>query len=496
MHDEGGKQDINGFLSIAQQASEHLLSAREVTIIGHIDADGVSASSIASLALQRAGVTHSVRFIKKLDDDEVRNINHDQAEAVWLVDLGSSFYSKLEHPLVCVADHHIPEIAEQKAPRKSGQNDLLCFQSDGRSHVNPHLYGIDGAVELSGAGVTYTIAKAMDPKNVDLAPLAVVGAVGDLQDSAQCRLKGLNRHILEDGGREGMMTVTKDLRIFGRETRPVARMLQFSTDPVLPGLTNDPGSCGRFLSDLGIEQKAGDRWRAWIDLSKVERGVVASALCNLLLDRGYGSYAVRRLVGEVYILEKEDAGTELHDAKEYSTLLNSCGRYGKAEVGLRICQGDRSEALEQGIRLQQNHRGNLADAIALVKDDLGVERRTWLQYFHGRDMILDSIVGIVAGMVLGSGEVRADLPMIAFAFSEEEKVKVSARGTREMINAGLDLARAVKFASEKVGGTGGGHNIAAGATIGMGKEEEFLAAMETVIAAQLTKAVNGSASTG
>jgi RecJ-like exonuclease len=193
---------------------------------------------------------------------------------------------------------------------------------------------------------------------------------------------------------------------------------------------------------------------------------------------------VHRLIGEVYILNKERQGSELHDAKEFSTLLNSCGRYGKADVGLSICCGDRGEALAEGIRLQQNHRGNLAEAIALVKD-LGVQRRRYVQWFHGHDEILDSIVGIVAGMVLNSGEVQTDVPMIAFACAEEQKVKVSTRGTREQVNRGLDLALAVKQASEKVGGTGGGHNIAAGATIGMGKEMDFLDAIEDIIRVQM-----------
>ncbi|MBM4237888.1 MAG: DHH family phosphoesterase, partial [Euryarchaeota archaeon] len=165
--------------------------------------------------------------------------------------------------------------------------------------------------------------------------------------------------------------------------------------------------------------------------------------------------------------------------------LNACGRYGQGSTGLAICSGERGETLRKGLGLLQNHRGNLADAVALVKD-LGVVRGRNLQYFHGRDEILDSIVGIVAGMVLGSGEIPTELPIVAFAFSEEDKIKVSARGTRELVNRGLDLAEAVKLASERVGGTGGGHNIAAGATISSGKEMDFIEEMEKIVEGQLS----------
>jgi single-stranded-DNA-specific exonuclease len=476
-------QDLKGFLAAAREAAQVLNGASSVAVIGHVDADGVSAASIASAALTRAGIEHTVRCVKKLDDAEVRLIDADPAEAVWLVDLGSSMISRFAHNSVCVADHHIPEKAESKRP---AGGDLFSFGGDRAVHVNPHLFGIDGAVEVSGAGVAYTVARAMDPRNVNLAPVAIVGAVGDLQDAASCRLIGYNRRILAEGQEAGSLRAIKDIRIFGRETRPIGRMLQFSTDPALPGLSNDGDACNRFLGRLGIPLTAGEKWRAWIDLSEEERQVVASALANLLLDAGTGERGVHRLVGEVYTLQNERLGTELHDAKEFSTLLNACGRYGKADIGLRICQGDRGEALTQGIRLQQNHRGNLADAICVVKD-LGVERRGCLQFFHGRDIILDSIVGIVAGMVLGSGEIPSDRPIIAFAYAEDETVKVSARGTRELVHAGLDLACAIKIAAEKVGGNGGGHNIAAGASIAMGKEEEFLACIEPVIAAQLNR---------
>ncbi|HTY47706.1 MAG TPA: DHH family phosphoesterase [Methanomassiliicoccales archaeon] len=473
-------QDVEGFLDAAREAAEGILTASSATVIAHIDADGVSAASIASSALARAGIEHRVRFVKKLDEEEAARANKDDSEAIWLVDLGSSLFSKLEHQVVCVTDHHIPQAHADTALPKG---DLLSFTSMG-FHVNPHLFHIDGAIELSGAGTTYAVAKNMDPRNQALAPLAIVGAVGDLQDSATCRLRGLNRKILADGEHIGSLKMQRDLRLFGRESRPVWRMLQYSTDPMLPGLTNNEEGCISFLRSLGIELKQGDDWRFWVDLTFEERKTIATALCELLLDGGNGHAGVRRLIGEVYTLEKEAKRTELHDAKEYSTLLNACGRYNRASTGLSICCGDRGEAYSNGKILLQNHRGNLAEAISLVRE-LGVQRRGHLQWFHGRDEILDSIVGIVAGMVLGSGEVPMDVPMVAFAFAEDEKVKVSTRGTRQLVESGLDLARAVKLASEKVGGIGGGHNIAAGATIAMGKEEEFLDAIDAVIASQL-----------
>src|SRR5205807_2489979 len=66
--------------------------------------------------------------------------------------------------------------------------------------------------------------------------------------------------------------------------------------------------------------------------------------------------------------------------------------------------------------------------------------------------------------------------------------KVSARGTRSLIAAGLDLAAALREAASEVDGNGGGHNIASGATVPKGKEEKFLLRVDEIVARQLATA--------
>src|SRR5437667_7285397 len=59
--------------------------------------------------------------------------------------------------------------------------------------------------------------------------------------------------------------------------------------------------------------------------------------------------------------------------------------------------------------------------------------------------------------------------------------KVSARGTRSHIAAGVDLAVALREAASEVSGNGGGHNIASGATIPKGKEDRFLTQVDEIV---------------
>jgi RecJ-like exonuclease len=90
-------------------------------------------------------------------------------------------------------------------------------------------------------------------------------------------------------------------------------------------------------------------------------------------------------------------------------------------------------------------------------------------------------------MVLSSGNIAQDLPLLAFAQTDDGKaIKVSARATRELVARGLDLATALTKAAQKVSGIGGGHAIAAGATIPKGSEEDFLNETEKIIKEQVS----------
>jgi RecJ-like exonuclease len=59
------------------------------------------------------------------------------------------------------------------------------------------------------------------------------------------------------------------------------------------------------------------------------------------------------------------------------------------------------------------------------------------------------------------------------------------RGTRELVARGLDLAAVMREAAKAVGGEGGGHHVAAGATIPPGREDEFLVIVDRMVAEQL-----------
>ncbi|MBU0624203.1 MAG: DHH family phosphoesterase [Candidatus Thermoplasmatota archaeon] len=476
----------SGLWSSAERAGEALRSCNRVVVAAHIDADGISSAAIAQLALGRSGIKSSLEFFKKLDGPAIEKLSGQNADVTWFADLGSGSLSKIEGMKAVVTDHHMPD-PTLGARNKCGQTALTDFSTV--VHVNPQLHGISGANELSGAGSTFLAALALDPHNIDLAHLAVLGAIGDLQDQKTRRLEGLNRTLLSAAIEEKTIEAVEDIRYFGRETRPIHKLLEFSSDPFVPRISgNEEGALG-FLLELGIELKDDDRWRTWVDLTNSEKKTIVDALKDLLRESRRRPETIERLVGEVYVLKKEQKGTPVRDAKEFATLLNACGRHGKADVGLKICAGDRGEAMSEGMVLLRDHRSALSKALSWAKGS-GIIRLKNIQFFDAGDEIEETIVGTVAGMLLGSEGADRSAPMVAFAesteYSDTPKVKASSRGTQDLVARGLDLSVAIRKAAEKVGGVGGGHNIAAGATIPADKRDEFLSGLDEIVGSQIT----------
>jgi RecJ-like exonuclease len=451
----------------ANEVAAIIRNATEIHIVTHIDADGITAGAIASETLSRLRKEYSLECIKQLDEVIIDRLLSEHHELVWFTDLGSGISAQYPEINKIITDHH-------ECPPGS----------DASFHFNPHLFGRDGSFELSGAGATYLVSRALNQNNKDLSALAIVGAIGDLQDRKFCELRGMNTEIVNDGREVGVLKSIKDIRYFGKETRPLSKLLQYASDPLIPGISGREDACLALLQEQQIRLKDGDHWRTWVDLDKEEKQRMISTIIQMLLSKGFGYQTAIRLLGETYLLCKEEEGTELHDAKEFATLLNSTARYGQYEVGLQVCLGDRGKSLKEALKLLSGHRHNLVEGLQFAREEK-LQKRTHLQYFHAGDGIRDTIIGIVTNMMLNAEDIDKELPLIGFVHTENGAVKVSARATQSLVDRGLDLAAALTKAAKELNGFGGGHNIAAGATIPKGKEEEFLQIVEREIKLQL-----------
>ncbi|MBU4454730.1 MAG: DHH family phosphoesterase, partial [Euryarchaeota archaeon] len=141
----------------AQECAEYIQRHSSTLVVSHIDADGLTSAAIMGKALGRAGIDYNTRFIKQLDNAALTAIADVNPELVIFTDLGSGMLDAISALKLnaVVSDHHQP-------------------QGTYEHHLNPHLFGLHGATEVSGSGVTYLIASSLGD-NSDLADLAIVG---------------------------------------------------------------------------------------------------------------------------------------------------------------------------------------------------------------------------------------------------------------------------------------------------------------------------------
>ena len=473
------EDNITKFLAQADEAAKVINETAQkdgfISCFSHLDADGVAAAGVISKMLSRLGARYRIRVMQWVDEKIISEVTADKPQLVIMTDFGSGYLDLLNEKIpnnkIVILDHH----------QITGKQDNPNF-----TMLNPHIYAIDGAIEVSGSGVAYFAARAVNPANVDCAPIALIGALGDMQDKYEGRsLKGLNEIIVNDAVSAGLLKVEKDLTFFGRETRPIHRMISSTTNPFIPGLSGLETESLNFVTNLGFPLKQGDKLRSLCDLNQDERKILCSALANYLLSKGLHTL-VDSLIGNVYILVKEAPNTALRDGREFSVLLNSTGRMDRPSLGIAICMGDRKSALEDANKLLEDYRKNINKYLVWVAEKPDRLRELENIYvIYGESYINEKIIGTVSS-ILVSTLANNLKPLLAFANIEEEKAaKFSGRTTEAALMKGVNLGDVMRIASEANAGKGGGHNIAAGSQVPLDKVEAFIKMADELVGRQL-----------
>jgi len=473
------KQQLADLTKDAAEAAnlilDHVEKGDVIHVSSHVDADGLSAGGIMGKALLRAGAKFRLRLERWMDENVADRIAEENAALTIFADMGSGYLDllgkRLQNHDVIILDHHQP----------------ITELPEGFVQVNPHTHGIDGTRGISGAGVAYFAAKALDKKNIDLAYLAVVGALGDLQDkNKERKLGGANKTIVEDAVKSGCLKVETDLLFFGRETRPIHQALARTTNPFIPEISGEEDKSLAFLVNLGIKPKRNDKWRALRDLSGDEKKTLLSAIADHLVSKGLGGDVVPDLVGDVYSLIGEEPWTPLRDAREFSVLLNATGRMNKAGLGVAICMGDRKTCMEEAMAIIQEYRRTITKYLRWVTEKPGrLEELESIYVVRGDGFIDEKVLSPVC-TILSTTLTRLGKPIIAYAtISGEDQIKVSSRGSEPLIQKGLNLGDIMQVASEKYSGRGGGHDVAAGAQVPIKDVESFINLVDELVKKQL-----------
>jgi len=469
------KGQIKPFLAETRKAAErileHVKKGNTVSVVSHMDADGISAAGIMGTALSRMGATFRVRIERWFDKKVAETIAMEKKSLPVLTDMGSGYLDILNEKLkgrpLIILDHHQP----------NGEPDKAFV------HANPQLFGFDSARDISGAGIAYLTSKALSEGNLDLSCIAVVGALGDMQDKNKERsLGGANQIIVEDAVNSGSLELVTDLLFFGRETRPIHKALAYTTTPFIPGISGEEDKSLAFLMGLGIKPKSGEKWRALRDLSQDEKRQLFSALSDYLVSKGFKSDVAMSLLGTVYVLAREEPWTPLRDAREFALLLNSTGRTGKSGLGVAICMGDRGKCLEEANAALDKYRRAITEILRwLDAHPDRVEEMDSIYVLHGGEAVDEKMISAIS-TTLSTNMPNMEKPVIAYAVIPDENIlKVSARTVDALTAKGFNIGEIMRVSAEKFNGSGGGHDIAAGAQVPIKNRENFLKYVDDLV---------------
>ena len=449
-----------------KQAADEILDHPEVTVISHIDADGIASEAILAMALDRENIRVNSVFVRQLEPLTIHQVPKDESFKIFS-DLGAgqqnlfSEYGFRENDLFII-DHHVSQ------PCEVPYHQLNCLDH--------------GVTKMSTAGLAYLLAREIEPSNRDLAPLGVVGNVGDMMARENRGLTGPAREIVADGVASGTICVReKDLNCYGTSTRPLHICLSYNDDPFIPGISNDANGSLRFLKRMNIEKGQGG-WEhtIWEEMAHEDRKKIMSALVEQTIVNGESP---DRLFCETYLFPAEPGRTPLRNAQEFATVLNACGRWAKPHTGGLICRGDRGPAYREAEKMLLNHRSVIRELLQFILDT-GVRERPYLQHIHVGDRYPDTIIGIGAGMALSKLNRQKPILIMCQLPEDPTLTKASMRTTERVVNRGIDLQSIMARAAEETGGAGGGHKIAAGAYIPRESEERFIIRVNELLGEQ------------
>lgn len=437
---------------------------RSISILTHMDCDGLTSGSIIAKALFREDAMCTVRTAKEFGKNTAELLKKDTRDFHIITDLGGGFAGDLDRELGqnwFVLDHH----------QISGE------ELDDQRVINAWRYGIDGGTEICAGGMAYLASMALNEKNSDLSAVAVVSALGDRQDVGERKsLTGKNFEIANTAKEEGLLDIDLDLLLVGRETRALADALAFTSQPFIDGLTWNRDICLSLLNSSGVELKDGGRWRVPAELSEDEKRSIIEAITRFASGRN-ATDITSELIGYTYTFPREDSRSFLRDGREFSTMLNSCGRIGKSGIGMAVCMGDRNKILLEGERILAEYRRTIRDLMnRLSNERWRISEGNACIMVNGEGIVPETMTGTISSLIAGSPK-NAGKIVILRTNSEENTVKFSSRKSLGC-RSGINLSKLMKAGAERFDGAGGGHDAAAGAKITKDKLDEFLDYLE------------------
>lgn len=453
-----------------QQAANEIASSLKARLSGdlrikintHTDPDGISAACILSKCLNYYDIPFHVSFGSPPETEDLEKLERQNYDLFIFLDQGSGQFQIIEEYLlnsdeeVLIFDHH---------PGKITDNSNL-------SYLNPHEFGLEGARDVSASGVVYSVIEKIDERFECLSELALIGALGDRQETSS-GFVGINQKIFDKAMERGFLSIKKGLKLDGRSMQ-IVDCLSHSIRPFLLGLSGEENSSRSLIKELDLDPENTLDDLESDEESSLREGILESVENDLTKDFR------RSLWGNIYVSElNQIVGPQ--NFHEYVTILDACEKLGQIGVGFSAMMGD-SESRDKALGNLRKYQKNMIETIDwITSEEEMIKTTSQMRYIDFGDKLKSKMAGEVLSVAIESGLVGTDLPVFGLARSDEDTLKISVRAPPEYAESGADLGEVMEKVSKQLGGSGGGHSVAAAARLPIERKDEFLTKVAQVL---------------
>lgn len=435
-----------------EKAAGIIRGEKRAIVVSHYDADGIGSAVILGEALERMGVESRCIIFHGLSEEELDIVCDLECDLIVMADMGASFVDELSSGCgrMIVLDHH-----------KSPSMDSID-EREGFVFINPHTHGIDGGRSACGSTLSYLLALALDFRNADLAPVAMAGMIGDMQDLGG--FDGVNKAVVDDAIDDGVVR-TLGICPFPM-TGSIGETIECTTEPYLKGITGDREAISGFLGKMGIGFDSPLRNLPPESLEMFNESVGFRLRSNSVAEDAITAAMRMRYLSIPHSM----------DISHLSSILDGCGRTENFQLVSDAC---RSMDFSKAEEVSRSYYKGIADSVYEVFSEM-----VQMDNVQHITVSRPSMTGILCGTIMRYlGD--QDKPTLGMGMSDPEKVTFSSRGTSRLVSMGLNLAAAMRESGRSVGGNGGGHSIAAGGDCPHGRERDFVEAFDRIVGEQL-----------
>lgn len=425
---------------------EWVPSPARVRVVGDDDSDGMTSAYVVGETLKRAGYEVDVHAAPLHSTEDVDIAFREPRDGFVVLDSGSAVIEHIDSFRVptLIVDHH-------RVHPNRPQNTF---------EVNPRMVGGDKVEHVSTSVLAGLFAVTVGD-HWDLSFAGVAGGISDRQHLGGFR--GLLGYLADGAAKNGVLNSSPGFTLAGST---IEEAILDSLDPFFDHYTGKPEAVRALLARHGINPKDSP-----VTVTGEKGMRLAKELTGDLNARGVVTARMYPLYDERYLLAKHGSGaTTVFQLAQWMEVATA---ESQNDAALRCLAGDPRAAAQ--IRQMQKKRTQsiITETERLRNNTLELPN---LRYAETRD---GANTGVYAHTLL-TFIFGDDRPFIVFS-RINDLAKFSSRGSPRLYGAGVDLSIGLGQAAQAVGGHGGGHPGASGATVPYEKREEFLALLNDVL---------------